>query len=71
MGKWGARAGLVLLAVIVLMTLPYHALSIAARGLIAGRPLKDDFMAFGRDIREVAGYFRANWRDDDGVDSGV
>ncbi len=73
MSKWGSRAVLVVLAVIVLMTLPYHALSVLARSFIVGRTLRIEFARFVADLREVVGFLRTAWREEseDGVDSGV
>ncbi len=63
---------LVVLAVIVLMTLPYHAISVLARSFIAERTLRVEFARFVADLREVIDFLRAAWRDeDDGVDSGA
>ena len=72
MSKWGSRIVLIFLAAVVVLTLPYHVLSILARSLIAGRPLKLQFTLLVADLREVVGFLRTAWRDeDDGVDSGA
>ncbi len=72
MQKWAARVVLVLLALAVLACLPATLLFSLLRNWLADRPFAFWYEAMVKDLAELAGFLRTQWRDtDDGDESGV
>lgn len=72
MRKWAARVVLVLLALAVLACLPATLLFSLLRNWLADRPFAFWYEVTVGDLAEMAGFFRAQWRDtDNGDESGV
>jgi hypothetical protein len=70
--KFGTRALLVLLAVVVLTCLPFTAVFSLLRNWLADRPFRFWFDMLVADLTDMVGFFKANWRDpDDGANSGA
>ena len=72
MQKWTARVLLVLMAAVVLFCLPPTVIFSLIRHRIGGVPFSVSWRVLVEDVREIVGFFVANWRDtDNGENSGT